>query len=61
MLIPIIPQIDFIYMVAGYMNLTYLSSYVYVVTDLDTKHWNCEWLLHSLKAHLHLAQSYRSF
>jgi hypothetical protein len=36
-------QIDFIYMVAGYMNLTYLSSYVYVVTDLDTVHWNCEY------------------
>lgn len=33
--------IDFIYMVAGYMNLTYLSSYVYVVTDIDTRHWNC--------------------
>lgn len=32
--------IDFIYMVAGYMNLTYLSSYVYVVTDLNTVHWN---------------------
>lgn len=29
-------------MVAGYMNLTYLSSYVYVVTDLNTVHWNCE-------------------
>lgn len=31
-------------MVAGYMNLTYLSSYVYVVTDLNTVHWNCEQL-----------------
>merc|ERR1711977_606559 len=32
--------IDFIYMVAGYMNLTYLNSYVYVVTDIDTRQWN---------------------
>jgi hypothetical protein len=33
-------------MVAGYMNLTYLSSYVYVVTDLNTQHWNCKRLLY---------------
>jgi len=32
--------IDFIYMVAGYMNLTYLNSYVYVVTDIETRQWN---------------------
>ncbi|GAA5919883.1 hypothetical protein JCM6882_001990 [Rhodosporidiobolus microsporus] len=29
--------IDFIYMCAGYMQLAYLSSYVYIVTDYDTK------------------------
>ncbi|GAA5833832.1 hypothetical protein JCM11251_005980 [Rhodosporidiobolus azoricus] len=32
--------IDFIYMCAGYMQLTYLSSYVYVVTDYSTKEFN---------------------
>ncbi|GAA5833835.1 hypothetical protein JCM11251_005981 [Rhodosporidiobolus azoricus] len=31
--------IDFVWMVAGYMNLTYLSSYVYVVTDMSVVEW----------------------
>lgn len=32
--------LNFNYMMAGYMNLTYISSYVYIVTDLDARHWN---------------------
>ncbi|GAA5821539.1 hypothetical protein JCM3770_000861 [Rhodotorula araucariae] len=32
--------IDFIYMLAGYMQLNYLASYVYVVTDYSAKEWN---------------------
>lgn len=33
--------IDFVYLLAGYMQLAYLSSYVYIVTDLSPTHWNC--------------------
>lgn len=33
--------IDFIYMVAGYMNLTYIYSYVYIVTDINSRDFLC--------------------
>ncbi|GAA5992982.1 hypothetical protein JCM10908_000783 [Rhodotorula pacifica] len=32
--------IDVVYLLAGYMQLAYLSSYVYIVTDLSIKNWN---------------------
>ncbi|GAA6018590.1 hypothetical protein JCM10207_007228 [Rhodosporidiobolus poonsookiae] len=32
--------IDWVYMVAGYMQSLYLSSYVYIVSDLDEVHYN---------------------
>lgn len=35
--------IDFIYMVAGYMNLTYIYSYVYIVTDINAREFVCEY------------------
>ncbi|GAA5873307.1 hypothetical protein JCM8547_007065 [Rhodosporidiobolus lusitaniae] len=31
--------IDFIYELAGYMQLQYLSSYVYIVTDYNSREW----------------------
>lgn len=37
--------IDFIYLLAGYMNLTYIYSYVYIVTDVNDRNFVCEWLL----------------
>lgn len=33
--------INFVYMLAAYLQLLYLSSYVYIVTDIDVTHWNC--------------------
>ncbi|GAA5863816.1 hypothetical protein JCM8547_006074 [Rhodosporidiobolus lusitaniae] len=32
--------IDFCYMLSSYLQILYLSSYIYIVTDLDIKHWN---------------------
>ncbi|ORY62845.1 major facilitator superfamily domain-containing protein [Leucosporidium creatinivorum] len=32
--------INFVYMLAAYLQLLYLSSYVYIVTDIDVTHWN---------------------
>lgn len=34
--------IDFIYLMAGYMNLTYIYSYVWIVTDYDDRQQNSE-------------------
>lgn len=34
--------INFVYMLAAYLQLLYLSSYVYVVTDINVRNWNCE-------------------
>lgn len=34
--------INFVYMLAAYLQLLYLASYVYIVTDIDVTHWNCE-------------------
>lgn len=28
-------------MIAAYLTLLYLSSYVYIVTDIDVRNWNC--------------------
>lgn len=39
--------IDFIYMVAGYMNLTYIYSYVYIVTDINARDFVCKYPQHS--------------
>lgn len=33
--------INFVYMLAAYLQLLYLASYVYIVTDIDVTHWNC--------------------
>ncbi|BGP47631.1 hypothetical protein JCM10450v2_003496 [Rhodotorula kratochvilovae] len=32
--------IDFVYMLSAYLQILYLPSYVYIVTDVDAKHWN---------------------
>lgn len=37
--------IDFIYLLAGYMNLTYIYSYVYIVTDVNERNFVCKWRL----------------
>lgn len=34
--------IDFIYLLAGYMNLTYIYSYVYIVTDVNERNFVCK-------------------
>lgn len=33
--------INFAYMLAAYLQLLYLSSYVYIVTDISVRNWNC--------------------
>ncbi|GAA5842803.1 hypothetical protein JCM11251_001494 [Rhodosporidiobolus azoricus] len=32
--------INFFYMISSYMQILYLPSYVYIVTDLNIQHWN---------------------
>ncbi|GAA5842134.1 hypothetical protein JCM11251_006535 [Rhodosporidiobolus azoricus] len=32
--------INVVYMIAAYLQLLYLSSYVYIVTDIDVRNWN---------------------
>jgi hypothetical protein len=33
--------IDVLYMMSSYMQLLYLPSYVYIVTDWSDTNWNC--------------------
>lgn len=34
--------INVVYFIAAYLQLLYLSSYVYIVTDISPRNWNCK-------------------